>query len=84
MRFHPIVNKYQFNSALNIDRLPQFVTKANLTSSHVYSYNIFLKEVTRNINVHMVCKVVRRDILPRIKFASFSKGFQEPDDRVFG
>ena len=32
----------------------------------------------------MVYKVVRRDILPRMKFASFSKGFQEPDDRVFG
>ena len=31
----------------------------------------------------MVHTIVRRDILPRIKFASFSKEFQEPAGRVF-
>ena len=65
---------------LNIDSLPQFLTKSNLTSSHVYSSNIFLKVVTRNINVPMFCKVVYRYILPKTMFASLSKGFQELDE----
>ena len=36
-----------------------------------------------NINVHMVRKVVHRDILPRMKFVSLSTGFQETSERVF-
>ena len=83
MRFHQINNKSWFNSVLNIDRLTNIVTKGILTSSHVYSYNIVIKEVTRNINVPTVRKFVCRYIFPRMKFASLSKGFQEPADRVF-
>ena len=83
MWFHPIIGKSQFNSVLNLDSLPQFVTRENLTSSHVYSYNIVLKEVISNINMTMICKVVRRDIYLIIKFTSLSKKFQEPADRVF-
>ena len=31
----------------------------------------------------MFCKVVRKDILPRMKFAISSKKFQDPANRVF-
>ena len=58
-------------------------SKSDLTSSHVYSSNISIKEVTSNINIPMVRKVVCRDIFPGMKFVNLSKGFQEPTDRVF-
>ena len=83
MRFHPIINKSRFNSVLNIDRLIQFVTKANIISIHVYSSNIVRKEVTSNVNMPMVRNVVCRDIFPMMKFGSLSKLFQEPSERVF-
>ena len=42
MRFHTIIIKSIFNIILNLDRLPQFVTKDNLTFIHIYSSDIVL------------------------------------------
>ena len=83
MRFHRINRKLWSNIVLNIYRLPLLVAKDNLTSNHVYSYTIVLKEVTRNINVTIFHKVVPMDIYPRMKFASLSEGFLEPAEIVF-
>ena len=76
IQFHRINKKLWSNIVLNIDRLPHLVAKDNLTSNHVYSYNIVLKYVPRNINVTIVRKVVPRNIYPGMKFASLSKVFQ--------